>query len=95
MSTFLEEQFSQLDRIINNFKEDITTLDDIVRSWEELPNSSITELSEIIKNKIKNKTTIEIYQDENGQYLIDLKFSPINILWQLKFDNNKKRQINK
>lgn len=91
METFLEDQFSQLDKIVTSFKEDISTLDDIVRSWEELPNSSVTELSEIIKSKIKNKTTIEIYQDEQGKYLLDLKFAPINIIWNLQVSYNKAR----
>lgn len=91
MSTFLDEQFIQMDRIVTSFKEDIATLDDVVRSWEELPDGSVTELAEIIKSKIKNKTTIEIYQDEQGQYLLDLKFAPINILWQLQVSYNKER----
>jgi len=56
METFLEDQFKQLDLIVESFKEDIAILDDIVRSWEELPNSKSEELSEIIKSKIKNKT---------------------------------------
>lgn len=91
MSTFLDEQFKAMDVIINSFKEDIATLDDIVTSWEELPERNITELSEIIKSKIKNKTTIEIYQDEQGRYLLDLKFAPINILWQIQVENSKAR----
>lgn len=90
MSTFLDEQFKALDVIVSSFKEDIATLDNIVTSWEELPNRSITELSEIIKSKIKNKTTIEIYQDEQGRYLLDLKFAPINILWQIQVDNKER-----
>lgn len=90
MSTFLDEQFKALDVIVNSFKEDIATLDDIVTSWEELPNRSVTELSELIKSKIKNKTTIEIYQDEQERYLLDLKFAPINILWQIQLDNKER-----
>lgn len=92
MSAFLEEQYNQLSKIMESFREDIATLDDIVRSWEETSSESIELLSENIKNKIKNKTTIEIYQDEKGQYLLNLKFVPINILWSLQI-NNKERQI--
>lgn len=91
MSTFLEDQFNQLDKIMNSFKEDITTLDDMVRSWEELPDSKIEDLSEIIKSKIKNKTTIEIYVDDQGQYVLNFKFEPISIVWALKVDYNKVR----
>lgn len=91
METFLEDQFKQLDKITNSFKEDIATLDDIVRSWEELPGSKIDDLSEIIKSKIKNKTTIEIYADDQGQYVLNFKFEPISIVWALKVDYNKVR----
>lgn len=91
METFLEDQFAQLDRIVNSFKEDITTLDDIVRSWEELSEGNIEDLSEIIKSKIKNKTTIEIYVDDQGQYVLNFKFEPISIVWALKADYNKAR----
>jgi hypothetical protein len=89
MDKFLNSQFDQLDLIVNSFKEDITTLDDIVRSWEELPNSKSEELSEIIKSKIKNKTAIEVFIDEQGQYLLNIKFEPISIVWTLKVDYNK------
>ncbi len=84
MDTFLDDQFKQMDRIVNSFKEDIATLDDIVRSWEELPDSKIEDLSEIIKSKIKNKTIIEIYADDQGQYVLNFKFEPISIVWALK-----------
>jgi hypothetical protein len=93
MDTFLDDQFKQMDRIVNSFKEDISTLDDIVRSWEELPNSKSEELSKIIKSKIKNKTTIEIFIDEQGQYILDLKFEPISIVWALKVDYGKENKI--
>lgn len=87
MTEFLDDQFAQLAKIIDSYKTDITVLDDVVRSWEELPENDINELSEMIKSKIQNKTIIEIYQDEKGQYILDLKFAPINIIWALQTIN--------
>ncbi len=87
MTDFLDDQFAQLSKITESYKSDITILDNIVRSWEELPEKDINKLSEMIESKICNKTTIEIYQDENDQYILDLKFAPINVIWALQIDN--------
>jgi len=87
MTEFLDDQFKQLEKIFDSYKEDINVLDDIVRSWEELPSKDINDLSEIITAKIKNKTTVEIYEDEQGRYILDMKFHPISIVWQLENNN--------
>lgn len=88
MSEFLDDQIKQLSKIFEGYKIDIGTLEDIVSSWEELPNREISELSKVIESKIRNKTTIEIYEDDSGQYLLEMKFHPITIAWKLE-NNNK------
>ena len=88
MSEFLDDQIKQLSKIFDGYKIDIGTLEDIVSSWEELPNRDINELSKVIESKIRNKTTIEIYEDDSGQYLLEMKFHPITIAWKL--ENNQK-----
>ena len=88
MSEFLDDQIKQLSKIFEGYKIDIGTLEDIVSSWEELPNRDINELSKVIESKIRNKTTIEIYEDDSGQYLLEMKFHPITIAWKLE-NNNK------
>lgn len=88
MSEFLDDQIRQLSKIFEGYKIDIGTLEDIVSSWEELPNRDINELSKVIESKIRNKTTIEIYEDDSGQYLLEMKFHPITIAWKL--ENNSK-----
>lgn len=84
---FLDDQIKQLSTIFEGYKTDIGTLEDIVTLWEELPERNIDKLSNDIKAKICNKTTVEIYQDESGQYLLEMKFHPVTVAWKL--ENNK------
>ena len=87
MTDFLESQFQQLDKIVASFRADIESLDGIVRAWEELPDKNTEELSAMINSAIKNKTSIEMYQDDKGQYVLDMKFSPISIVWALNIES--------
>ena len=83
---FLDDQFKQLSDIFQGYITDIGTLDDIVSKWEKSSNHDINELSEYIKSRIKNKTTVEIYQDDSGQYLLEMKFHPVTVAWKLEND---------
>ena len=85
-SEFLKDQIKQLSDIFDGYRIDIGTLEDIVTTWEDLPGRDINLLSKKIKAKIKNKTTVEIYQDDSGQYLLEMKFHPITIAWKLEND---------
>ena len=83
-NTFLEDQFKQLNDIFESYKTDIENLDNIVRSWEELPDKNPEELSEKIKSTIVNKTSITLQEDESGQLLLELNFHPIKVAWLVK-----------
>ena len=81
---FLDDQIKQLSTIFEGYKTDISTLEDIVTSWEELPERNIDKLSDDIKARIRNKTSVEIYQDESGHYLLEMKFHPVTVAWKLE-----------
>ena len=79
--TFLEDQFRQLNDIFESYKKDIESLDSIVRSWEELSIRDPEELSNKIKSKIINKTSITLQEDSSGNLLLELNFHPIKVAW--------------
>ena len=81
-NTFLEEQYKQLNDIFESYKKDIESLDIITRSWEE-SGCNDSELSDKISSKIVNKTSIEIKQNDDGQYLLEMTFHPIKVVWLL------------
>ena len=86
VDTFLEDQYKQLNGIFERYKKDIEQLDIITRAWEESGcNNEL--LSEQIKSKIVNKASIEIKQNSDGQYLLEMTFHPITVAWLL---NNQK-----
>ena len=86
VDTFLEDQYKQLNDIFESYKKDIESLDIITRSWEESGcNNEI--LSEQINSTIVNKASIEIKQNQDGQYLLEMTFHPIKVAWLL---NNQK-----
>jgi len=82
-NTFLEDQYKQLNDIFESYKKDIEQLDIITRSWEE-SGCNETELSNKISSEIINKTSIEIKQNADGQYLMEMTFHPIKVAWLLK-----------
>ena len=79
--TFLEDQFRQLNDIFESYKTDIENLDSIVQSWEELSIRDPEELSNKIKSKIINKTSITLQEDSSGNLLLELDFHPIKVAW--------------
>lgn len=86
---FLEDQYSQLSKIFESYKNDIDALNDIVESWEESNVANIEKLSESIKHGIKNQTKLEIRQDNSENYLLEMEFHPITIAWILATSNQK------
>ena len=85
-NTFLEDQYKQLNDIFNSYRKDIEQLDIITRSWEE-SGCSDSELSSKISSNIYNKSSIEIKQNSDGRYLLEMTFYPIKVAWLL---NNQK-----
>lgn len=86
IDTFLEDQYKQLNDIFESYKKDIEQLDIITRAWEE-SGCSDSELSDKISSNIINKSSIEIKQNVDGQYLLEMTFYPIKVAWLL---NNQK-----
>ena len=91
MNTFLEEQFKQLDSIFESYKTDLTSLNDIISSWEESGLHDTNDLKTAIESRIKNKTSIELNQDkETGRYLFQVVFHPVRVVWSLESDSSQK-----
>ena len=91
MNTFLEEQFKQLDSIFESYKADLTSLNDIIASWEEseLKDPNVLKIS--IESRVKNKTSIELSLDEEtGRYLFQVVFHPVRVVWSLESDGSQK-----
>ena len=86
IDTFLEDQYKQLNDIFESYKKDIEQLDIITRAWEE-SGCDNELLSSQINSKVVNKTSIEIKQNVDGQYLLEMTFHPIKVAWLL---NNQK-----
>jgi len=89
---FLSDQFKQLETIFDSYKEDIANLDSVTRSWEELPQRKPEELESKIKETVKNQAKIKIYEDENGNLLLEMTFQPIIVAWKLCNDQEGTRQ---
>ena len=91
MNTFLEEQFKQLDSIFESYKTDLTSLNDIIASWEESELKDPNALKTSIESRVKNKTSIELSLDEEtSRYLFQVVFHPVQVVWSLESDSSQK-----
>jgi len=77
------DQIIQFNEIAESYRQDLNVLGDILASWQQ-SGADPDKLDAAIKAGIKNAGSITVSTDDNGSYLVDFKFQPIEVQWILK-----------
>lgn len=85
--TDVTNQLKQFNKLIATCRTDIKTLNGLIEAWKP-EETTIDDLSQEIKNNVKNAAEISISLNEKNQYLVEFVFNPITVALIVEHDQN-------